>query len=250
MEIKEIMERMERMERIDDLHRCGYKIIQDPREFCFGSDAALLSSFARVYENETALDLGTGTAAIPILLSAKTKGKLFYGIEIQERLADMASRSVALNNLENRIKIIRGDLRGLEKYFKKSTFNVITANPPYFKIGSGKLNDYPKKAAARHEILCSLEDVAAQSAAFLQPNGRFYMIHIPERIAEIFFLLKKYNLEPKKLRLVCPKINREPTMILIEAVRGGKESVRVLPPLIMFGDDGKYTEEIYKIYFE
>jgi tRNA1Val (adenine37-N6)-methyltransferase len=237
------------MERIDDLHRCGYRIIQDPREFCFGSDAALLSSFARVYRGETVLDLGTGTAAVPILLCAKTKGKFFYGIELQERLADMAARSVALNELEGRIKIIRGDLRELEKYFRKSSFSVITANPPYFKTGAGKLNEYSPKAAARHEIFCSLEDVIAKSAAFLEPKGRFYMIHIPSRVAEIFFLMKKYGLEPKKFRLVCPKINREPTMILIEAARGGNESVRILPPLIMFDDDGKYTAEVYKIYF-
>jgi len=236
-------------ERIDDLHRNGYLLIQSPKRFCFGADAVLLSDFAKVKKNDTVLDIGTGTGIIPILLEAKTNGEIFYGIEIQKDSAEMAERSVKLNNLDNKIKIINDDIKNLENHFGKSHFDVITTNPPYTNAGKGVVNDYSPKAIARHEILCTLNDIIKISSQFLKPNGHFFMIHKPERLAEIFNEMRLHKLEPKTLRFVYPKIDRAPTMVLIEGVRDGKPFLKVLPPLIMYGDDGKYTEEINKIYY-
>lgn len=235
-------------ERIDDLHRNGYKIIQNTEKFCFGIDAVLLTGFAVVKEKEKVLDLGTGTGIIPILLEAKTKGEHFTGLEIQEESVEMADRSVKLNCLEDRISIVKGDIKEAVELFPLSSFDVITSNPPYMNNKNGLKNDLQPKSIARHEILCTLDDVIRNTSSLLKVGGRFYMVHRPSRLPEIIVTLKKYKLEPKRIRLVHPYINKEPNMILIESVRHGKPLLKVEPPLIVYESVGKYTEEIYDIY--
>ena len=235
-------------ERIDELHRNHYQIIQNPDKFCFGMDAVLLSGFAKIKEGERVLDLGTGTGIIPILLEAKTKGKHFTGLEIQEESADMACRSVALNHLEEKIRIVTGDIKEAKQIFGAASFDVVTSNPPYMNHNHGLENPQLPKAIARHEILCSLDDVLNQAAKVLKPNGRFYLVHRPFRLAEIFETMKKYKLEPKRMKLVHPYIDKEPNMVLIEALKGGKPMVTIEAPLIVYKEPNVYTDEIYQIY--
>lgn len=236
-------------ERIDDLHRNGYLIIQDPKRFCFGIDAVLLSGFAVVKKNEEVLDLGTGTGIIPILLEAKTKGRHFTGLEIQKESVDMAKRSVLLNGLSEKIHICEGNIKDVLSIFKPSSFDVITTNPPYMNNTGGLKNDFDAKAIARHELLCDLDDIIKGSQKLLKTNGRFYMIHRPHRLSDIIFKLRENNLEPKKMRFVHSYIGKEPTMVLIEAVRNARSMVKVLPPLVIYNEDGKYTQEIIDIYY-
>lgn len=235
-------------ERLDELQRNGYYIIQHPGRFCFGMDAVLLSGFARVKEGENVLDLGTGTGIIPILLEAKTKGKHFTGLEIQPESADMASRSVAYNHLEERIDIVTGDIREASRIFKASSFDVVTANPPYMIGQHGLANPSDVKAIARHEILCNLEDVLRESAKLLRPQGRMYMVHRPFRLPEIFCKMVEHGIEPKRMKLVYPFVDKEPNMVLIEGSRGGKSRMTVEKPLIVYKEQGVYTEEITEIY--
>lgn len=235
-------------ERLDDLERNGYKIIQNQSKFCFGMDAVLLSGFARVKEGERVLDLGTGTGIIPILLAGKTKGEHFTGLEIQRESADMAERSVRYNQLEERISIIEGDIREADTLFRAASFDVITCNPPYMTEHHGLVNPEQPKAIARHEILCTLEDVLTQSAKLLKPGGRFYLVHRPFRLAEIMSGMVRLGLEPKRMRLVYPYADREPNMVLLEGLRGGRSRITVDKPLIVYRKPGVYTEEIYEIY--
>ncbi len=235
-------------ERLDELHRNGYVIIQNPKKFCFGMDAVLLSGFAKVKQGELALDLGTGTGIIPILLEAKTEGEHFTGLEIQEESADMAARSVALNQLEDRITIVTGDMKDASALFGASSFDVITTNPPYMIGNHGISSENRAKAIARHEILCTLEDVLAESAKLLRPKGRFYMVHRPFRLAEIMSKMTACGLEPKRMQLVYPFVDKEPNMVLIEGLRGGNSRLYVEKPLIVYQRPGVYTDEIYEIY--
>lgn len=235
-------------ERLDELHRNGYCIIQNPSKFCFGMDAVLLSGFAHVKPGETAIDLGTGTGIIPILLEAKTAGKHFTGLEIQPESADMARRSVAYNHLEDKINIEIGNIKDASTQFGASSFDVVTTNPPYMTGQHGLTNPNEAKAIARHEILCTLEDVIRESARLLKPRGRFYMVHRPFRLTEIMCLMHQYGIEPKRMQLVYPFIDKEPNMVLIEGLRGGKSRITVEKPLIVYKEPGVYTEEIYQIY--
>ena len=235
-------------ERIDDLHRNGYRIIQQEKGFCFGMDAVLLSGFAVVKPGERALDLGTGTGIIPILLEAKTEGEHFTGLEIQEEVADMAARSVKLNGLEDRIDIIRGDIREAGRIFGGASFDVVTTNPPYMNDSHGLKNPDLPKAIARHEVLCTLEDVVREGARVLKSGGRMYMVHRPHRLIEIITMMTKYKLEPKRMKLVHPFVDKEANMVLIEAVRGGRSMIKVEKPLIVYKEPGVYTDEIYDIY--
>lgn len=235
-------------ERIDDLQRNGYRIIQKKNGFCFGMDAVLLSGFARVSEGEAVVDLGTGTGIIPILLEAKTEGKHFTGLEIQEEVAEMAARSVALNGLEERVTIIRGDIKEASQIFGRASFDVVTSNPPYMNDQHGLKNPQEMKAISRHEVLCTLDDVCREAAALLKPGGRFYMVHRPHRLAEIISTLKEYKLEPKRMKLVHPFIDKDANMVLIEAVRGGKSMIKVEAPIVVYREYGIYTDEIYTIY--
>ncbi len=241
---------LKEQERLDDLQVKGYHIIQNPSKFCFGIDAVLLSSFAKVKRNERALDLGTGTGIVPILLKSKTSGHEFVGLEIQEESADMAARSVQFNELDDEIEIVTGDIKEASKLFGLASFHVVTVNPPYMIGSHGIQNDGDCKTIARHEVLCSLEDVVRESAKLLKEKGRFYMVHRPFRLAEIMECMIRHGVEPKRMRLVHPYVNKEPNMVLIEGMRGAKSRITVEPPLIVYQEDGSYTEEILEWYGE
>lgn len=235
-------------ERIDDLQRNGRCIIQNPQKFCFGMDAVLLSGFAAVKPGEKVLDLGTGTGIIPILLEAKTEGEHFTGLEIQEESADMARRSVALNGLEEKIEIVTGDIKDASERLGASSFDVITTNPPYMIGQHGLQNENRAKTIARHEVLCSLDDVLRESSRLLKEHGRFYLVHRPFRLAEILGKMSDYRIEPKRMRLVYPYVDKEPNMVLIEGLKGGRSRMTVEKPLIVYQEPGVYTEEIYTVY--
>ena len=235
-------------ERLDDLQIKGYEIIQSPGRFCFGMDAVLLSAFAKVKAGECVLDLGTGTGILPILLAAKTKGKHFTGLEIQEESADMACRSVRHNRLEEQIDIVTGDIKEASQIFGHGSMDVITTNPPYMIGQHGIQNDANAKTIARHEVLCDLDDILRESAKMLKQGGRFYMVHRPFRLAEIFSKMVAYHIEPKRMRLVYPFVDKEPNMVLIEGLRGGKSRLTVEKPLIVYKEPGIYMPEIYDIY--
>lgn len=235
-------------ERIDDLERNGYKIIQNSEKFCFGMDAVLLSGFANVKTNESVLDLGTGTGIIPILLEAKTEGKSFAALEIQKESADMARRSVMLNDLTDKIRIVDGDIKEASQIFGRASFDVVTSNPPYMNDNHGLKNPDMPKAIARHEVLCSLEDVIREASYVLKDKGRFYMVHRPHRLVEIINVLSKYKLEVKRMKMVHPFIHKEANMVLVEAIKGGNSFMKMDKPLIVYTEPGKYTDEIYDIY--
>ena len=227
-------------ERLDELQRNGYRIIQNPKKFCFGMDAVLLSGFAGAGRGTKVLDMGTGTGIIPILMEAKTEAEHLTGLEIQEESADMARRSVCLNNLQDKIAIVQGDIREAGTLFGAASFDVVTCNPPYMAGHHGLRNPEEPKAIARHEVLCTLEDVVSQAAKVLKPGGNFYMVHRPFRLVEIMVALREYRLEPKRMRLVYPFADKEPNMILIEANRGGRPQLTVEKPLIIYKEPGVY----------
>jgi len=235
-------------ERLDPLNRNNYTIIQNPAKFCFGMDAVLLSGFAAVKEGETAVDLGAGNGIISILLAAKTPGKHFTGLEIQADNVDMAMRSIKINQLEDRITMLQGDIKQASDIFGKASFDVVTSNPPYMTGSHGLVNPDEAKAVARHEILCTFDDVAREAAALLRPGGRFYLVHRPFRLAELICTLTAYKLEPKRMKLVHPFIDKEPNMVLLECIKGGKSRITVEAPLIVYCEQGVYTDEIYSIY--
>ncbi|MBO5094644.1 MAG: tRNA1(Val) (adenine(37)-N6)-methyltransferase [Lachnospiraceae bacterium] len=235
-------------ERLDDLQRSHLHIIQSPEKFCFGMDAVLLSGFAKAKPGESVADLGTGTGIIPILMSAKTQAEHLTGLEIQPESADMARRSVCLNGLENRITIVEGDIKEASNLLGAAAFDVVTCNPPYMIGQHGLVNPKAPKAIARHEILCTLEDVVREAAKLLRPGGKFYLVHRPFRLAEIIGMLLTYRLEPKRMRLVYPFVDKEPNMVLLEASRGGNSRMTVEPPLIVYKEPGVYMPEIYEIY--
>lgn len=235
-------------ERLDDLQIKGYEIIQHPGKFCFGMDSSLLSSFVRVKPQDRVLDLGTGTGILPILLEAKTKGKHFTGLEIQEESADMARRSVLHNHLEEKIEIITGDIKEASAIFGHVSFDVVVTNPPYMIGQHGLKNETDVMTIARHETLCTLDDILRESAKLLPFKGRFYMVHRPFRLAEILSKMVAYKIEPKRMRLVYPYMDKEPNMVLIEGVRGGNSRMTVEKPLIVYEKDGSYTQEVLELY--
>lgn len=251
-------------ERIDDLERNGYGIIQRNDGFCFGMDAVLLSGFASVKAGGTAVDLGTGTGIIPILLEAKTKGAEFYGLEIQPEMAEMASRSVRLNALSDKVHIIEGDIKAVsakagdrdaenaaftEVMAKlKGRVDTVTSNPPYMKDSHGLKNPDDFKQISRHEVKCDLTDVCRAASLLLKNGGHFYMVHRPLRLPEIITKLKAVGLEPKRIKPVYPYVDREANMILIDAVKGAREECRFEKPIIVYKEPGVYTDEIYDIY--
>lgn len=235
-------------ERLDDLQN-GYEIIQDSGKFCFGSDAVLLSWYARAQEHERVLDMGCGTGIIPVLLRARKKGIHVTGLEIQPDCAEMARRSVIHNQLEKDITIVTGDIKEAFAIFGGASFHVVTCNPPYMIHHHGLTNVREEKAIARHEILCTLEDVISQAVRVLKPKGRFYMIHRPFRLGEILSRMVNWGLEPKRMRLVYPFVDREPAMVLLEGLSGGKSGMVVEKPLILYEEPGVYTREAMEIYY-
>ena len=236
-------------ERIDDLEYKGLKIIQNNNGFCFGIDSILLSDFAKeIKDDAKVLDLGTGTGIISILLCGKTNLKEIFGIEIQEEVYDMAKRSCILNKLENKFKLINDDLKNLNEKFSANSFDAIVTNPPYKKNNTGLKNKNELKLISRHEIMCNIEDIAKISSYLLKSNCSIYMVHRPDRLVDIIEALKKYKLEPKNIRFVYPKFNKEPNLVLIKATKCGRPFLKVEKPLVVYNDDGTYTDEILKIY--
>lgn len=236
-------------ERIDDLQRNNLKIIQHPDKFCFGMDAVLLSAFVSLKKNAKVLDLGTGTGIIPILLSARWDTAHIDALEIQEESANMASRSVSMNELDQRIAIHQGDIKEATNLFPRDSFDAITTNPPYMTNHHGLKNPELPMAIARHEVLCNLEDIMSQSYHLLKPGGHFFMVHRPSRLAEIIAVMKKYRIEPKRIRFVHPYLHKEPNMVLIEGTRDGKPQTTIEPPLIVYDKEQNYTQELLDIYY-
>lgn len=236
-------------ERIDDLEFKNLKIIQNKNGFCFGIDSVLLSDFAKnIKDNTKVIDLGTGTGIIPILLSGKTKNTKFIGVEIQEEVYDMAVRSIKLNNLENRIEIINFNILDLKNQFLKNSFDVITTNPPYKKVNTGVINENKLKLISRHEITASLEDFIEIASYLLKDFGEFYMVHRPDRLVDIFSLMRKYRIEPKKIKFVYPNKNKKTNLILIKGIKNGKSFLEFENNLFVYNLDGTYTDEILEIY--
>ena len=240
---------LEANERIDDLEFKNLKIIQNKDGFCFGIDSVLLSDFAKnIKKDSMVLDLGTGTGIIPILLCGKTKLKKVTGIELQEEVAKMAKKSIKLNNLEDKFNVINENILNLNKIYENQTFDVIVSNPPYKKKNTGITNENEKKIISRHEISASLEDFIKISKDLLKDKGEFYMVHRPERLVDIFELMRKYKIEPKILKMVYSYKNKEPKLILIKGVKNAKPFLKVESNLYIYEDTGKDTKEILKIY--
>ena len=237
-------------EKVEDLGLKGYKIIQDKSGFCFGSDAVLLSRFVKIKKGARVLDMCSGTGIIPVLLWGMYEPSEIQAIEIVPEVADMAGRTMELNFLSDKIHVHCDDLKNSKKLFGAHAFDAVTCNPPYMTGKHGLTNPELPKAIARHEILCSLEDVVRSAAKVVKPGGRFYMVHRPFRLAEILNVLVQYKLEPKRMRLVYPYVDKEPNMVLIEGARGGKSRMTVEKPLIVYEKPGVYTREIYEIYGE
>ena len=236
-------------ERIDDLEFKGLKIIQNEKGFCFGIDSVLLSDFVKnIKKDSLVMDLGTGTGIIPILLCGKTKLSKVVGVELQEEVAEMAKRSSKLNNLEDKFQILNEDILNLNKLYENQTFDVIVTNPPYKKKDTGVVNEDKRKIISRSETTAFLEDFIKISRDLLKDKGEFYMVHRPERLVDILYLLRKYKIEPKELRFVYSNINRPPKMVLVKGIKNAKEFLKVDKNLYIYDDNGNYTEEILKIY--
>ncbi len=238
-------------ERVDDLQtETGLKLIQNPKWFCFGVDAVLLSDFASktIKPHATVLDFCTGNGIVPLLLSEKSKADKVFGLEIQEKVAEMAKRSVGLNSLEDKIEIKTGDLKNAEEIFGREAFDNITCNPPYKEGNGGLKNAEDTVTIARHEILCTLEDVIEVGARALKPYGKLCLVHRPERLADIIWLMKKARLEPKRLRFVHPSPSKTANMVLIEGAKYGNPKLFLEPPLYVYDGNGEYSEEINRIY--
>lgn len=235
-------------ERIDDLQLKGLKLIQNPKWFCFGIDAVLLSDFATIKRKDSVVDLGTGTGIIPTLVYGKYEPREIIGVEIQEEVAEMARRSVTLNNLEEVIRIYTGDIKDCFKDLGVNKYDVVLSNPPYKKNSSGILNPHDNKAISRHEILINLDELIHTASKLLRDGGRFYLIHRPERLANIIIGLERHRFAPKRIRFVHPKVAKAPTMVLVEATRFGGDFLKVEEPLYVYNDDGTYSEEINRIY--
>ncbi len=235
-------------ERLDDLQFKGLKILQNPRKFCFGTDAVLLANFADIRKGDAVVDLGTGTGIIPIILAGREENARIHGIDIQDDMVEMAQRSIELNNLSPRVCISADDIRGCYNTLGEGLYSLVVSNPPYKKIGSGIVNPESSKAIARHEILCTLDDVLDTAYRLLKVGGRFAMVHQAERLAEILVKMHNKKLEPKRIRLVHPNLRKAPNIVLIEAVKNGKPFLKWLPPLFIYDMDGNFTDEYKRIY--
>ncbi|NME84155.1 tRNA1(Val) (adenine(37)-N6)-methyltransferase [Clostridium sp. SM-530-WT-3G] len=235
-------------ENIDDLQLKGLYLIQKQDGFKFGIDAVLLSDFAQVKKKHRVMDLCTGTGIVPFLIYGKYEPQKVYGLEIQSDMVEMAERSVKLNSLEEKIEFINGDLKDIDNLKKLDRFDVVTVNPPYKLNNSGILNPLDKLAIARHEVLCNLEDVIAASRVLMKDNGRMFIVHRPERLADIFTLMRKYKIEPKRVKMVHPKIGKAPNIVLVEGQRDGGAYLKWEDPLYVYDEKGNYTKEIDEIY--
>ena len=246
MEIK-----LKENERIDDLEIKNMKIIQNKDGFCFGIDSVLLSDFAKeIKDNSKVVDLGTGTGILGILLCAKTNLKEILGVEIQEEVANMAQRSIELNNLKNRFRILNDNIKNIEKnnINLKNNFDYVVTNPPYKKLNTGKINENEKKLISRHELTANLDDFIKTASFLLRDKGTLFMVHRPERLVDILEKMRKEKIEPKELKFIYPKINKEPNLILIKGVKNANPFLKIDKPLYVYNEDGNYTDDILKIY--
>jgi len=234
-------------ESLEDLQINQLYILQKKTEFRFGMDAVLLANFIKAKPGARIIDLGTGTGIIPILLSAKTQAKHIAGIEIQHDIAEMAKRSVSGNGLDDTIEILEMDIKACADALGTSCWDVVS-NPPYTKVGSGLVNPDSSKAIARHEILCSLRDIVMTAAALLKNHGEFYMVHRPDRLCDIMTEMRNARIEPKLLRLVCPRLDQAPSLILVSGMKNGNPGMKHLPPLFIYTPSGDYSEEARVIY--
>lgn len=246
--MKDKLIREECGERLDDLQCDGLYLIQNPDKFCFGIDAVLLSNFVKVKKDGYAVDLCTGSGIVPILLSTKTKAKKITGIEIQSDIADMASRSVSYNKLDEKIDIINDDISNALKYIKHSCVDTVCVNPPYMKDMAAIKNPDLPLAIARHELLTDLESVISIANKLLKENGRFFMIHRPSRLSEIFASMKQNRIEPKRIRFIHSYIDSKANLVLIEGLKGSGVWLDVEPPLAVYKEKNVYTDEVLKIY--
>lgn len=235
-------------ESIDDLRYKGLRLIQKNDGFKFGLDAVLLANFADVRKNARVIDLGTGTGIIPVLLAGKTDAANIVGLEIQEDMAEMAGRSVKINSLEGRVEIVCGDIKESAGLFGASTFDVVVSNPPYMNEGGGIVNPDDSKAIARHEIKCTLEDVVKSASRLLMPGGQLAMVHRPGRLVDIVWHMRRCGIEPKYIRFVHPSPGKKANLLLVKGLRGGRPHLKMLEPLYVYDESGKYTDEINKIY--
>lgn len=236
-------------EIIDDLEYKGLKIIQKQKGFKFGMDAVLLADFAKnLKKNAKGLDLGTGTGIISILLAGKTNLEKMIGIELQREMSDMAMRSIQMNQLEERCQILNKDIKEIETILPKSSFDVVVTNPPYKKRQTGVVNDNSIKLISRHETTAELRDFILVASTMLKSNGEFYMIHRAERLVDCVTLCREVKLEPKKIRFVCPMMGKAPNLMLMKAVKNGREFVKVEKPLYIYEKNGNYTQELLNIY--
>lgn len=237
------------MERIDDLQYKGLKIIQDTEGFCFGIDSILLTEFAKDMKNgRSIVDLGTGTGILGILLSKKVNPLKVVGVEVQKDVAEMASRSIIINKLENVMEIVNEDINELS--LDKNSFDYVVTNPPYKKNGTGLTNPNERQYISRHETTVNLEDWVKAVNSLLKDKGAMYMVHRTDRLVEIIDVLRQYRLEPKRIRFVYPYVNKEANLVLIKAVKNGNQFLKVEKPLVIYRKDGNYTDEVLSIYKE
>lgn len=251
-------ERREKMIQLKDYERIDYadkkqtlKIIQSEKVFSFSLDAVLLAHFTYVpIKRGNILDLGTGNGIIPLLLTRRSAANI-VGVDIQERLVDMARRSITLNELDQQIKIVHQDLKKLQSILPQSHFDVITCNPPYFATEAPTEHNKNKYLTiARHEVYCTLEDVVQACKRYVRPGGKVSFVHRPERLVDLLTLFRKYRIEPKRLQFVYPKVGKDANMLLLEGVRDGKTGLKMLQPLYIYNKDGTYTEEAREIIYD
>ena len=224
-------------------------IYQDDDYFLFSLDSVLLANFVTIrFTDKKIIDLCTGNAPVPMLMSFKTKARLF-GVELQEYVYNMGVDSINENGLASQIQMINEDVLNLDKIYDSGDFDIVTCNPPYFKYAKSSLiNEFSGKAIARHEISIKVEDIVKMAGYLLKNGGIFAMVHRPDRLIEIIDLMKKYNIEPKKIRFCYPKINKEANILLIEGVKNGKSGLKILTPLIIHDDNGNYTSEVHNLF--
>ena len=236
-------------ERIDDLQYKGLKIIQDKNGFCFGVDSVLLADFAKnIKKNRVVVDIGTGTGIIGLLLCKKTNLQKIYGVEIQKEVAEMAKRSIEMNHLEDKFEIINCDIQDIFAFLEPNSVDCVVTNPPYKKVNTGLKNEEEKQMISRHEVKCTLEDIVEKSSKLLKEKGEFFMVHRAERLVDIMCVLRKYRLEPKIVRFVHPKQKEKPNLILVKAIKFANPFLKIDKPLVIYEENGIYTEEINRIY--
>lgn len=239
---------IKKSERIDYLDIKDYKIIQDKNGFCFGIDAVLLGNYVKGRQKDIVVDLGTGTGVIPLIVEGKQGVKKIYGIEIQEEVAEMAKRTISMNKLEEKIEILNIDLNNITDYIGLESVDIVTSNPPYMSVEEGFQNENNAKSISRHEIKCNIDQVCQAASKVLRFHGKFYMVHRPSRLVDIFVAMRSNNVEPKKIKFIYPKLGKKPNLVLIQGTKGGNPEILTEEPLIVYNEDGKYTDEVLKIY--